>query len=154
MTKRHINTIRLRSIENMLKRHIFKSFDVITWNADKQFVTQKFQQYVANISIEIKTIFVETHHSIKMIKRYHESLRGIYSIFFAEISEIDFESVLKMSLKVLNNSIKLNNFVSTFLIFETYSKLIEKNISTFTIIQRAISLREMNQVSYIFMIYL
>ncbi len=76
-----------------------RSSKVITSDANKQFVTKKFKQYVANISIEIKTISVETHHSIEIMKRYHESLRLIYSIIVTEMSTIDLESALQISFK-------------------------------------------------------
>ncbi len=68
----------------------------------------------------MKTISVKTHHSIEMIKRYHESLRQVYSIFVAEISDIDLESVLQMSFKILNDSIKSDDLILTLLIFDAY----------------------------------
>ncbi len=57
-------------------------------------MTKEFKQYVANMSIEIKTISVETHHLVEMMKRYHESLRRIYSIIIAEMFIIDLELAL------------------------------------------------------------
>ncbi len=51
-------------------------------------------------------MLVEAHYSIEMIERYHESLRRIYSIFVAEIPDIDLESALQMSFKALNDSIE------------------------------------------------
>jgi hypothetical protein len=43
-----------------------KSSDVIIADADKQFVVREFKQYAENMKITIKTIFVETHHSIEI----------------------------------------------------------------------------------------
>ncbi len=110
-----------------------RSFDVITSDADKQFVTKEFKQYVANMSIDIKTILVETHHLIEMIERYHESLRRIYKIIVTEISDIDSDSVLQMSFKVLNDSIESDDLISTLLMFGTYFRMIESNASSSTI---------------------
>ncbi len=99
------------------------------------------------MSIEIKTISVNTHHSIEMIKRYHESLRQVYSIFVTKISEIDFESILQMGFKTLNDSIKLDDLILTLLVFETYLKMIESDAFLSTIIQRAIAMRKtMNEI--------
>ncbi len=88
-------------------------------------MTKEFKQYVANMSIEVKTILVEAHHSIEMIERYHESLRRIYSIIVIEIFDIDSDSVLQMSFKALNDSIEPDDLIPTLLMFETYLRIIE-----------------------------
>jgi hypothetical protein len=77
-----------------------------------------------------------------MMKRYHESLRRVYSIIATEISEIDFELALQMTFKVINDSIKLNDLISTLLIFEAYLRMIEMNVSSFTITQRVIAMKK------------
>ncbi len=110
-------------------------------------MTREFKQYVANMSIEIKTILVEAHHSIEMIERYHESLRRIYSIIVIEILGIDSNSVLQMSIKVLNDSIESDDLVSTLLMFETYLRMIELDASFSTIIQRFMIMKKaMNEI--------
>jgi ribosomal protein L4 len=96
------------------------SFDVITTDANKQFVTKEFKQYVENINIKVKTVFVETHYLIEMIKQYHKSLRRIYSIIVTEIFDTNLELVLQMSFKILNNSIKFDDLIFTLLIFDAY----------------------------------
>ncbi len=99
------------------------------------------------MSIEIKTILVETHHSIEMIERYHESLRRIYSIIVTEISDIDSDSVLQMSFKVLNNSIESDDLISTLLMFETYLRMTELDAFSSTITQRFIVMKKvMNEI--------
>jgi hypothetical protein len=98
------------------------------------------------MSIEVKTISVEAHHSIEIMKRYHESLRRIYSIIISEMLTIDLESVLQMSFKTLNDSIESDDFISTLLIFDAYSRLTNDALTP-TIIQRAIAMRKaMNEV--------
>ncbi len=37
------------------------------------------------MKIVVKTIFIETHHSIEMMKRYHDSFRRVYLIITTEI---------------------------------------------------------------------
>jgi hypothetical protein len=93
------------------------------------------------MSIKVKTISVEAHHSVEMMKRYHESLRRIYSIIIAKMLTIDFESVLQMSFKTLNDSTKLDDLISTLLMFETYLRMTDDVLSS-TIIQRAIVMRK------------
>jgi hypothetical protein len=82
-----------------------KSSDLITTDADKQFVTKEFKQYADNMKITVKTILVETHHSIEMMKRYHDSLRRVYAIITIEISNIDLEIALQMTFKVSDESV-------------------------------------------------
>jgi hypothetical protein len=119
-----------------------KSSDVITADADKQFVAREFKQYAVNMKIMIKTIFVETHHSIEMMKRYHDSLRRVYAIITIEISSIDLEVALQMTFKVINDSIELDELILILLVFEAYSRMIEMNVSSLTITQRIIAMRK------------
>ncbi len=95
--------------------------------------------------ITIKTIFVETHHSIEMMKRYHDSLRRVYAIITTEISSIDLEIALQMIFKIINDSIELDDLIFTLLIFDAYSRMIEMNVSSSTIIQRAIAMKKITK---------
>ncbi len=117
-------------------------FDVITADADKQFVAREFKQYADNMRIAIKTISVEIHHSIEMMKRYHDSLRRVYAIITIEISNIDLEIALQMTFKVINDSIEFDELIFTLLVFDVYLRMIEMNVSSSTITQRAIAMRK------------
>jgi hypothetical protein len=119
-----------------------RSSDVIIADADKQFVVREFKQYADNMKITIKTILVETHHSIEMMKRYHDSLRRMYAIITIEISNIDLEIALQMIFKVINDSIEFDELIFTLLIFDVYSRMIEMNASSSTITQRAIAMKK------------
>jgi hypothetical protein len=99
------------------------------------------------MSIEMKTVSVETHHSVEMIKRYHESLRRVYSIIVTEISDIDFESALQTSFKTLNDSIESDDLILTLLMFDAYFRMTKNDASSSTITQRAIAMRKaMNEI--------
>jgi hypothetical protein len=99
------------------------------------------------MSIRINIVSVETHHSIEMIKRYHELLRRVYAIIVAKLLEIDSNSILQMTFKALNDSIDSNDLISTLLVFDAYSRMIEINVSSSTIIQRFIAMRKaMNEI--------
>jgi hypothetical protein len=119
-----------------------RSSDVIIADADKQFVAREFKQYADNMKITIKTISVETHHSIEMMKRYHDSLRRMYAIITTEISNIDFEIILQMTFKIINDSIEFDELVFILLVFEAYLRMIEMNALSLTITQRAIAMRK------------
>jgi hypothetical protein len=95
----------------------------------------------------VKIVSMKTHHSIDMMKRYHESLRRVYSIIATEISEIDLELILQMTFKIINDSIKFNDLISILLIFEAYFRMIEMNVSSFIITQRTIAMKKtMNEM--------
>jgi hypothetical protein len=143
-----------RWLKNISARHVWdqlracwidtylKSFDVIITDAGKQFVIKEFREYASNMRVLVKTVFIETHHSIEMMKRYHDSLRRIYLIIAIEISDIDFEIVLQMTFKALNDSIEFDELILILLVFEIYSRMIEMNVSSLTIIQRTIAMKK------------
>ncbi len=82
-----------------------------------------------------------------MIERYHESLRRVYAIIVAKMSEIDSNSTLQIIFKTLNDSIDLDDLILTLLVFDAYSRMIEMNVSSSTITQRFITMRKtMNEV--------
>ena len=124
-----------------------KSFDFISIDAEKQFIIRKFKQYVINMKITIKIVFVKTHHLIDQIKRYHKSFRRIYTIIITEISDIDFELKLQMIFKIINDSIDFNELIFTLFVFDVYSRMIEINASFFIIIQRVVIMKKtMNEI--------
>jgi hypothetical protein len=92
--------------------------------------------------ILVKTMSIEAHHSIEMMKRYHDPLRRIYSIIAIEISGIDLEIALQMTFKALNDSIELDELILILLIFGVYLRMIEMNVSSSTITQRAIAMKK------------
>jgi hypothetical protein len=125
----------------------FESFDLIISNANKQFIARKFKQYAFNMKIRVNIVSIETHHSIDMIETYHDSLRKMYAIIIAKISDIDSNSTLQMTFKALNDSVEFNELISTLLVFEAYLCMIEMNVLSSTITQRFIAMRKtMNEV--------
>jgi hypothetical protein len=148
-----------RWLKNIIARHVWnqlpvcwiniylESFDLIKWNTNKQFIVREFKQHAFNMSRKVNIVSIETHHSINMIKRYHELLRRVYAIIVAKISKIDSNAILQMTFKILNDSTNFNNFVFILLVFEAYFRIIEMNDFSSTIIQRSIEMRKaMNEV--------
>jgi hypothetical protein len=99
------------------------------------------------MKIKINIVSIETHHSIDMIERYHESFRRVYAIIIAKISKIDSNSTLQMTFKALNDSVEFDELISTLLVFEAYFRMIEMNALSSTITQRFIAMRKtMNEI--------
>jgi hypothetical protein len=109
---------------------------MIIIDADRQFVFKALKHYAENMNIVMKSVFVETHHSIEMMKRYHDSLESVYIIIVAEISDIDSDFVLQIIFKIINDFVDSNNLVLILLVFDVYSRMIEFDVSSSTITQR------------------
>ena len=99
------------------------------------------------MKITIKHVFVETHHSIDQIERYHAFLRRIYTIIITKISNIDFEMTLQMTFKIINNSIDFNELMFTLFVFDVYFRMIELNAFFSILTQRIAAMRKiMNEI--------
>jgi hypothetical protein len=94
------------------------------------------------MGIRVNIVSVEAHHSIDMVERYHGSLRRVYAIIIAEISDIDSDSALQMAFKALNDSAGSNGLVSTLLVFGAYFRMTEMDAFSSTITQRFIAMRK------------
>ncbi len=148
-----------RWLKNIIARHVWnqlrvcwidtylESLDLITSKTNKQFIAREFKQYAVNMNIRINIVSAEIHHSIEMIKWYHEFLRRVYAIIVAKLLEIDWNSILQMIFKTLNDSINLDDLIFKLLVFDAYSDMTEMNVSSSTITQRFIAMRKaMNEI--------
>jgi hypothetical protein len=137
----------MKSTTHLLNEHLSRIAWLITSNVNKQFTIREFKQYATNMSIKVNIVLVETHHSIKMIEKYHDSLRRIYAIIFAQISKIDSNSTLQMTFKTFNDSVNINDLILILLVFHVYSRVIEINALSSMIICRFIEiLKTMKEV--------
>ena len=48
--------------------------DLITIDARKNFINKKFKYYAITIGVNIKSVLVKSHNSIKIVKRYYSLL--------------------------------------------------------------------------------
>ena len=74
-------------------------------------MTKKFKHYADNMSIIVNIMSMKVHHSIEMIKCYHDPLRRIYIIITLKISDIENDLTLQMIFKTFNDSIKSNDLM-------------------------------------------
>ena len=88
---------------------------------------KKLKQYVFNIKITIKHVFVKTHHLINQIEHYYVFFRRIYTIIITKISNVDFEITLQMTFKIINDSIDFNELMFTLFVFDIYFRMIKLN---------------------------
>lgn len=94
------------------------------------------------MGIIVKNIPVKTHHSIRLIKRYHRPLLQIYNIITVKFPEIKPKLTLQISFKALNDLIGPNNLVLTLLVFGAYPCMIDIDAPLRTITQRNIAMRK------------
>jgi hypothetical protein len=120
------------------------SFDHMRTDADKNFASREFRQFVISMTIIIKAIFVETHWSIDVVERYHVELRRAYQMISDDLTTesinetINKEIVLQMIVKAINDTIESDDLMLILLIFETYLRMHVMNLSISSITQRTI----------------
>jgi hypothetical protein len=83
--------------QNISAKHIWKmlrlcwvdvylnSSDHILHDADKNFVSRKFRQFVISMTIITKVVSIEAHWSIDIVERYHAELRQTYQMTFENL---------------------------------------------------------------------
>jgi hypothetical protein len=112
--------------------------DHILIDADKNFTSREFRQFVISMTIIIKAMLVEAHWSINVVKRYHAELRRAYQMIFENLeSTINKKIILQMIVKAINDTIDFDELMFILLIFEAYSRMHIMNLSISSIIQRA-----------------
>ena len=78
------------------------------------------------MAVSTKSVPVETHWLIGLIKRVHSVLRRVYQIIEKELqsSEIIKEINLQTAVKAVNDTAGSDNLISTLLIFNVYSRMV------------------------------
>jgi hypothetical protein len=115
------------------------SSDHILRDADKNFESREFRQFVISMTIIIKSISMKTHWSIDIVERYHVELRKAYQMIFENLeTDISKEIILQMIVKATNDTIESDELRFILLIFETYSRMHIMNSSISFMTQRAL----------------
>ena len=94
------------------------------------------------MNIMMKNVFVEIHHFIDQIEKYHEFFRRIYLIIISKIFGIDSNQNLQMTFKTINDSVESHDLMSTLLIFGAYSRMSESDAFVSSITQRFIAMKK------------
>jgi hypothetical protein len=138
---RWLQSINARHIRDMLRlcwMNVYLDlFDHILINVDKNFASKEFRQFFISMTIIIKTVFVEIHWSIDVVKRYHAELRRTYQMIFENLEIVSKEIALQIIVKAINDTIKSDDLMLILLMFEAYSCMHVMNFSISSIIQRA-----------------
>ncbi len=116
-------------------------FDHILTDADKNFVSRKFRQFVISMTIIIKTVSIEAHWSIDVVKRYHAELRRAYQMIFENL-DVNKKIALQMIVKAINHTVDSDELMFILLIFETYFRMHVMNSPTSSITQRAMTIEK------------
>jgi hypothetical protein len=84
-----LQNINVKHIWNMLRLcwiDVYLDFsDHIVIDADKNFASKEFRQFVISMTIITKAMLVEAHWSIDVMKRYHAELRQAYQMIFENL---------------------------------------------------------------------
>ncbi len=144
-----INAKHMRDMLRLCWIDVYLSLsDHILTDADKNFASREFRQFVISMTIIIKAVFVETHWSIDVVERYHVELRRTYQMISDDLTTesinetINKEIVLQMIVKAINDTVDSDDLMLILLIFEIYFRMHVINSSISSIIQRAIAIEK------------
>jgi hypothetical protein len=113
------------------------SSDHILIDADKNFASREFRQFVISMTIITKAVLVEARWLIDVVKRYHAELRRAYQMIFEKL-DVNKKIALQMIVKAISDTIDSDDLVFILLIFEVYSRIHVMNSSILSTIQRTI----------------
>jgi hypothetical protein len=118
--------------------------DFIVTDAGTNFIGKDFKQPARQLSIEVKEVPVEAHHSIGKVERYHDPLRRAYKIIRTELKNegIEDETCLQMAVKAINDTAGPDGLVPTLLIFGAYPRMTSMDPPSPSIVKRAIAIRK------------
>lgn len=112
--------------------------DYMVYDAGKNFSSTEFRQYARSMAISIKEVPVEAHNSVGKVERYHAPLRRAYEIIRSELAsdQIDKDMSLQMAVKAINDSAGLDGIVPTLLVFGAYSRLVNEDAPSPSVVKR------------------
>ncbi len=142
---RWLQSINARHIWDMLRLcwidvYLSPSNHILT-DADKNFASREFRQFVISMTIITKAMFVEAHWSIDVVKRYHAELRRAYQMIIENL-DVSKKIALQMIVKAINDTVDLDDLVLILLIFGAYLRMHVMNFSISSITQRAIAIEK------------
>jgi hypothetical protein len=77
------------------------SSDHILHDADKNFVSRKFRQFVISMTIIIKSMSIEAHWSIDIVERYHAELRRAYQMIAENLDTNESDNETRISKEII-----------------------------------------------------
>jgi len=116
--------------------------DVIVVDAGKAFTSDEFKQSAHSLSIKVKDVPIEAHHSIGKVERYHAPLRRAYNIMRAEDPSLSREGSLQAAVKAVNDTAGPDGLVPTLLVFGAYPRMIDDSPPAPTQRQRSIAIKK------------
>jgi len=118
--------------------------DFVVTDAGSNFVGTKFMQPAKQLSIEVREVPVEAHHSIGKVERYHNPLRRAYKIIRTELKDegINDEICLQMAVKAINDTAGPNGLVPTLLVFGAYPRMTSADPPSPSIVKRSKAIQD------------
>ncbi|EED15751.1 conserved hypothetical protein [Talaromyces stipitatus ATCC 10500] len=109
--------------------------DFIITDAGKNFLASSVSMITVNVP-------VEAHWSISIVERYHTVLCRSYEIISEEVPELAPEMALQMAIKAVNNTVGLDGYVSTLLVFGVYPRMTDYSPPASTVVQHAATVKK------------
>jgi hypothetical protein len=89
--------------------------------------------------IKVKEVLVKAYNSIGLVKRYYTLLCCVYKILKAKLKDkhINKKIILQITVKAVNDLVKLNKIVLILLVFGLYLKITEIDLLLSIIARKA-----------------
>ena len=80
------------------------------------------------MGINTKGVPVEAHNSIGIVEQYYGPIRRAYQIITTKIPDINWDIILQMTFKAINNTTSPDRLVPMLLVFSIYPQIIELDV--------------------------
>lgn len=96
--------------------------NLVAYSNGRIFIAHAFSQNFASIDTNLKTIPVETLHSMSTVGKYHAAVRRAYHVVTAALV-LNAKAVLQVTAKAVSDSVGPHGFVPTLLVSGAHPRL-------------------------------
>ena len=97
--------------------------DFIITDAGTNLKANEFVNNARLLSIQLKEVPIEAHHSIGKAEKYHGTIKRAYEILSVELRNVAAEKILQMAVKAVNDTAGPDSLVPTLLVFGAYPRM-------------------------------
>ncbi|TQN64414.1 hypothetical protein CSHISOI_11408, partial [Colletotrichum shisoi] len=119
--------------------------DWIVADAGRNFTAAEFRHEAKAMSIDVKIIPIESHHSVGKVERYHAAVRRAYEIIREECPSLPRDSALQGAIKSVNDTAGPDGLVPTLLVFGAYPRMTDDSPPSPDITQRVEAIRKASE---------
>lgn len=85
----------------------------------------------------VYSIIIKVYFTVRKVESYYKVIRRIFEIIRKELPKELKESILEMTFNAINNTVGLDDLISTLIVFSAFSKLNNTSTSVASILKSA-----------------